>query len=156
MCHGTYASRHTWMSHGTYEWGTSHIKWREHPPVDIISHVAYKCVLSHIHASCHIWMRHVTYEQVTAYMHASRYMWLSHDTHERITRHIKWPSDMITRQSRSTSSCAIKERVTAHIMRHGTYRINGSRHIWVMSHDLVTSMKWPDHPPTSLQARHAP
>ena len=81
-------SRHTWMSHVTYECAMSHMNEsclidflypsnhhslsRPPEPLSAVSvYHTWQSAMSHVNKSCRILMRHVTYDCITSYMNES-------------------------------------------------------------------------------------
>ena len=84
------ASRHTFMSHVTHSWVTSHIHEARHT---FMRHVTHSWVTSHIHESCHTFMSHVTPSWVTSLIHESR--------------HTSWVTDTFICKTWHTHVCMI-------------------------------------------------
>jgi len=71
-------SRHTRMSHVTYELVTSHMD----PEIFEALLCAERAAHMSVNESRHTWMSHVTHECVTFHMNASRHTWMRHVVYE--------------------------------------------------------------------------
>jgi len=148
-----------------YEWVTSHVwvMFTSHVSRNAWSyykkmgHVTYKCAMSHINESCHVWIRHMrisespcVYESCVYVMTHLEYVRMreSRRMHHQSTKYLYTWSGHVTHVNKSCHvwmSLATGKRVMS--------RVNESWHIW-MSHVTYGRVEWRISELCRTQSRH--